>query len=120
MQKVQGFGGFFFRAKDPGALSAWYKTHLGVDPVPQDYETQPWQQQTGPTVFAPFAQDTDYFGDTEKQFMLNFRITNMDGMVAQLEAAGVEVKQAPEPEPNGRFAWLKDPEGNPLELWEPN
>ena len=119
MQKVLGFGGFFFRAADPGALSAWYKTHLGIDQVPQDYETPPWQQQGGATVFAPFAQDTDYFGNPEKQFMLNFRVNDLDAMIAQLEAAGISVRLAPEPEENGRFAWLNDPEGNPIELWEP-
>ncbi len=119
MEKVQGFGGFFFRSKDPEGLAAWYAQHLGVDKVPSDYETKPWHQAAGPTVFAPFAEDTDYFGDREKQFMLNFRVRDLEAMIAQLEAAGISVRRAPEAYPNGAFAWLNDPEGTPIELWEP-
>ena len=120
MEKVTGFGGFFFRAEDPAALATWYATHLGVDPVPGDYETEPWSQTAGPTVFAPFEKVTDYFGNREKQFMLNFRVQNLDAMIAQLEAAGIEVRREPDsPYPNGSFAWLNDPEGNPIELWQP-
>lgn len=120
MQKVLGFGGFFFRAADPAALAAWYATHLGIDEVPKDYDTTPWTQTAGVTVFAPFAQDTDYFGDPAKQFMLNFRVADLDAMIAQLEAAGIDVRRDPNsPQPNGSFAHLKDPEGNPIELWQP-
>ena len=120
MEKVLGFGGFFFRSEDPAALAKWYETHLGIDPVPGDYETPCWRQEAGDTVFAPFDKITDYFGNREKQFMLNFRVQNLDRMIAQLEAAGIEVRKDPEsPYPNGHFAWLNDPEGNPIELWEP-
>jgi catechol 2,3-dioxygenase-like lactoylglutathione lyase family enzyme len=119
MEKVQGFGGFFFRADDPEALAAWYRDTLGIDPVPGDYDKEPWQQRAGPCVFAPFERVTEYFGNAERQFMLNFRVRDLDAMIAQLEAAGVEVRRDPESYPNGRFAWLNDPEGNPLELWEP-
>lgn len=119
-QAVTGFGGFFFRAKDPSALAAWYQENLGIDPVPSDYETLPWQQNEGPTVFAPFAEDTDYFGDDKsKTFCLNFRVLDLDKMVAQLEANGNKVKVDPETYPNGRFARVYDPEGNPIELWQP-
>ncbi len=118
MEKVLGFGGFFFRAKDKDGLAAWYRDCLGIPLVPGDYETPCWEQEAGETVFAPFKEDTDYFGDPEKQFMLNFRVADLDAMVAQLEAKGVAVKRAPD-EPNGRFAWLTDPEGTPIELWEP-
>lgn len=117
MEKVDGFGGVFFRAKDPAALAEWYATHLGVDKVPGDYETPPWQQQAGPTVFAPFAADTTYFG-AQQQFMLNFRVRDLEAMIAQLRTAGIDVARG-EDLPNGKFARLSDPEGNPIELWEP-
>lgn len=119
MERMSGIGGFFFRAEDPTALAAWYETHLGIDPVPGDYDTPCWQQEGGDTVFAPFEKITEYFGNREKQFMLNFRVRDLEVMIAQLEAAGIEVKRDPESYPNGRFAWLNDPEGNPIELWEP-
>ncbi len=120
MEKVLGFGGFFFRAKNPEALAKWYADHLGIDEVPGDYDTPCWQQAAGPTVFAPFTQDTGYFGSREKSFMLNFRVRDLDAMISQLEAAGIEVRRDPDsPYPNGSFAWLNDPEGNPIELWQP-
>lgn len=120
MQKVLGFGGLFFRSDDPKALAKWYQTHLGIDPVPGDYDTPCWRQQAGETVFAPFDRVTEYFGNAEKQFMLNFRVQDLEAMIAQLQEAGIEVRRDPEsPYPNGSFAWLNDPEGNPIELWEP-
>ena len=120
MEKVQGFGGFFFRADDPEALARWYLEHLGIDPVPGDYETPCWRQAAGDTVFAPFEKATEYFGNAEKQFMLNFRVADLEAMVRQLEQSGIEVRRDPDsPHPNGKFAWLNDPEGNPIELWEP-
>lgn len=119
MQKVDGIGGVFFRSKDPAALAQWYADNLGVDPVPSDYETTPWQAKGGTTVFAPFQEDTDYFGDRKNQWMINFRVSDLDAMAAQLKAAGIEVDVHPEPQPNGRFARLYDPEGNAIELWEP-
>ena len=119
MEKVTGIGGVFFRAKDPGGLAQWYATHLGVEPVPSDYDSLPWQTQAGTTVFAPFPEDTDYFGQPEQAMMVNFRVRDLAAMVAQLEAAGIEVKRDPETYPNGSFARLHDPEGNPVELWQP-
>ena len=119
MEKVTGFGGLFFRARDPKALARWYQDHLGVTLVPESYDEQPWRQEAGPTVFAPFPQDTDYFGRAEQVWMVNFRVRNLVAMVAQLEAAGIAVKVDPEQYPNGRFARTHDPEGNPVELWEP-
>jgi glyoxylase I family protein len=119
MEKVTGIGGFFFRARDPKALAAWYRDQLGVSPVPENPGDLPWQQQAGPTAFAPFPEDTKYFGDASKQWMINFRVGNLDAMVVHLRAGGVSVGD-PETYPNiGRFAHLKDPEGNPIELWEP-
>jgi predicted enzyme related to lactoylglutathione lyase len=119
MQCVTGIGGVFFRAKDPAGLAQWYQTNLGIDLVPTDYGQKPWSQEAGPTVFAPFPQDTDYFGTAAKQWMVNFRVNNLDAMVSQLRAAKIEVTVDPQDYPNGRFARLHDPEGNPIELWEP-
>jgi len=87
MEKVTGIGGVFFRGKDTAKLAEWYQAHLGVAPVPSDYDTMPWQTEAGITVFAPFPNDSDYFGRSEQQFMINFRVTNMDAMITQLEAA---------------------------------
>jgi len=120
MERVAGFGGFFFRAEDPKALAEWYERHLGITRVPDDYETPCWRQEAGETVFAPFDKVTEYFGNREKAFMLNFRVRDLEAMIAQLTAAGTEVRRDPDsPQPNGSFAWLNDPEGNPIELWEP-
>lgn len=118
-EKVNGIGGVFFRAENPAALGKWYAHHLGVDEVPADYDTPAWRQAGGTTVFAPFPADTDYFGDAKQPWMINFRVRDLDAMVAQLVAAGIEVDLMEEPLPNGRFARLHDPEGNPIELWEP-
>jgi hypothetical protein len=119
MEKVTGIGGFFFRAKDPKGLGLWYQQHLGVSVIPTSYEQSPWQQEAGPTAFAPFKETSGYFGDAQKVWMLNFRVRDLDKMAAQLQAAGIEVKMDPEPYPNGRFARVHDPEGNPIELWQP-
>ena len=118
-EKVTGIGGVFFRAKDPKALAEWYERNLGVTRTPTSYEQQPWSQQAGYTVFAPFASDTKYFDRPEQQWMINFRVRSLDAMVAQLRKAGIEVTVDTAAYPNGRFARLHDPEGNPIELWEP-
>ena len=118
MQKVQGLGGFFFRAKDPKGLARWYHDHLGINPAPTDMGMAPWVTDSGVTVFAPFADDTDYFA-ADKVFMLNFRVADLDAMTAQLKSAGIEVSHESEMEGIGRFARIHDPEGNPIELWEP-
>lgn len=118
-QKVLGFGGFFFRADNPRELAQWYQEHLGIDPVPTTYEVEPWQQEAGPTVFSPFPRATTGMGNEGKEFVFNFRVADLDAMVAQLRAASIEVEVDPEIYPNGRFASLDDPEGNPIQLWEP-
>jgi len=115
-EKVDGIGGFFFRAKDPQALAAWYEKHLGIDPVPKSYDGKPWTQQAGITVFAPFPANTTYFAQA---WMINFRVRNLDAMAAQLRNAGIAVEVDPKTYPNGRFAQLQDPEGNPIQLWQP-
>lgn len=119
MEKVLGIGGLFFRAEDPKALAKWYADHLGVSEVPQSYDEACWQQEAGATVFAPFERETEYFGSRHQQWMVNFRVRDLDAMVAQLRAAGISVDVHKETLPNGRFARLADPEGNPIELWEP-
>jgi predicted enzyme related to lactoylglutathione lyase len=119
MPRVTGIGGFFFRAKDPAALSLWYKSHLGIDPVPADYGQRSWTQEAGPTVFAPFEETTDYFGDAKKSWMINLRVDGLEALVSQLRVSSITVVIDPEIYPNGRFARLHDPEGNPIELWEP-
>jgi len=119
MERVEGIGGFFFRAQDPKGLAQWYADHLGVGPVPTDYGLEPWQQTAGPIAFAPFPAATKYFGRAEQQFMLNFRVRDLDAMVAQLRRAGISVDVDPEKYPNGLFARLVDPEGNPIQLWQP-
>jgi len=113
---VTGIGGVFFRAKDPDALTEWYRTHFGV--TMEGYE--PWQQAAGPTVFMPFAASTDHW-PAGKQWMINLRVDALDPLLAKLRQAGVAVKTDPAwdaPE-TGRFARVEDPEGNPIELWEP-
>jgi predicted enzyme related to lactoylglutathione lyase len=117
-ETVTGIGGFFFRAHDPKALGQWYQDHLGISVIPKSENDPVWKQQAGPTAFAPFPETTKYF-DPTKQFMLNLRVADLDKMAAQLEAAGITVKLDPTTYPNGRFAHLHDPEGNPIELWQP-
>ena len=118
MEKVKGIGGVFFRSADPVALADWYKTHLGIDPAPTDMNTPPWIADGGVTVFAPFAEDTTYFPERQ-QVMINFRVSDMDAMLEQLSAAGIEPFNTQTMEGLGRFAHITDPEGNAIELWEP-
>ncbi len=119
MERVLGVGGFFFRARDPAALGKWYKDNLGVTLAPQSYDAAPWRTEAGITIFAPFERTTDYFGDATQEWMINFRVRSLAAMVEQLRRAGTEVDVDPEAYPNGRFARLRDPEGNPIQLWEP-
>ena len=116
MERVLGIGGYFLRAQDPAALSAWYRDALGLDAD----ENGLWRPGPGPTVFATFEPDSDYFGSRDQQTMINFRVRDLDGMLAQLRALGADVdEQTQEIEGIGRFGWVTDPEGNRVELWQP-
>ena len=123
---VLGMGGYFFRSRDPAALKAWYRDHLGVgggcgtDDKGQSNEWV-WFTQGGPMVFEPFKQDSDYFA-ADKQAMINLRVSDLDSLLASLRGAGIEVitKEEWDSMPEiGRFARIHDPEGNAIELWEP-
>lgn len=117
MERVLGIGGYFLRAADPGALSAWYRENLGLDAG----ENGVWFQDAGPTVFATFEPDTDYFGSRKQQMMLNFRVSDLDAMLAQLRDRGADVAvETEEMDGVGRFGWVTDPEGNRIELWQPS
>ncbi|MER5349343.1 VOC family protein [Kitasatospora sp. NPDC002551] len=116
MERVLGIGGYFLRAADPAALSAWYRDGLGLDAD----EHGLWQQEPGPTVFAAFDSGTDYFGSREQRTMLNFRVRDLDAMLAQLRAKGAQVDERTQDMAGvGRFGWVTDPEGNRIELWQP-
>jgi glyoxylase I family protein len=118
-QRVLGIGGLFFRSRGPKALAEWYQRNLGIDPTPTDDNQPVWHQAAGPTVFAPFPADTKYFGSPQQAWMVNFRVANLDVMAAQLRASGIAVDIDTQAYPHGRFARLHDPDGNPIELWEP-
>jgi predicted enzyme related to lactoylglutathione lyase len=113
---VTGIGGVFFRAEDPDALLQWYRVHLGV--VLESYA--PWRQAAGPTVIMPFASNTDYW-PRSKPWMINFRVSDLDEILFGLRRAGIAIETDPawDSPATGRFARIYDPEGNPVELWEP-
>ena len=113
---VNGVGGFFFRAENPGALREWYRVNLGVGS--EGYT--PWEQAAGPTMFMPFASTTDYWPGS-KPWMINFRVSGLDDLLSKLRRAGIAVETNPawDSAEAGRFARVHDPEGNPVELWEP-
>ena len=120
MAKVTGLGGIFFKSRDPAALAAWYGRHLGLD-------VEEWggvrfgedEQRAGYTLWSPFAADTGYFGPGPQPYMINFRVDDLDALLAQLRAAGVEVDERVEQSDFGRFGWIVDPEGTRIELWQP-
>jgi predicted enzyme related to lactoylglutathione lyase len=118
MEKVTGIGGFFFRGNNPDALNDWYEQHLGVRKAGVEYADGSWWQDRGPTVFAAEPKEAQGSGVSEYAWRLNFRVRDLDAMVAQLRSAGIAVAVEETVYPNGRFAQLKDPEGNPIELWE--
>jgi catechol 2,3-dioxygenase-like lactoylglutathione lyase family enzyme len=116
-EKVEGIGGVFFRAHDPLRLAHWYRDTLGIDSG-LDGETV-WTQKAGPAILAPFPLDNEKF-DQRQGVMLNFRVGNLVAMVEQLRAEGISTEGEIVTEAGvGRFAWIRDPEANLVELWEP-
>lgn len=123
MKRVTGIGGIFFKAKDPKALSAWYKEHLGIDVQAWGGAAFRWSGPdnpggTGTTVWNPFAADTTYFAPSSASFMINYRVEDLHALLAALRAEGVHVEDKIEESEYGKFAWVIDPEGNKLELWQ--
>lgn len=116
---MSGIGGFFFRAKDPDALDRWYFQNLGIDRVPMTEGAKPWRQEAGETAFTSMEGTVDQFGQEDREWAINFRVHDLDGMVEQLRSAGAQVTVDPTTYSLGRFASLTDPEGNPVQLWEP-
>lgn len=124
MEKIIGLGGLFLRAKDTKALSKWYDDHLGTNFGEHGYQSymganQNSDEPPGHTVFSFFKEDSKYFDPSTKQFMINFRVKNLDAMLAQLRTKGVQVMEKTETYDYGKFGWCVDPEGNKIELWEP-
>jgi predicted enzyme related to lactoylglutathione lyase len=120
VETVTGIGGVFFKARDPRVLAAWYRDHLGV-PVAED-QTYGAFESVGSgehTVWSTFPKDSEYFGSGSASMMVNYRVRDLDAMLSQLRAAGVEVDDRVEEYEYGRFGWAVDPEGNRFELWEP-
>jgi len=112
---VTGIGGIFFRSKDEKGLAQWYETHFGI---PAMGGSQMWEPEGGTTVFTPFKADSKYF-PAEQQFMINFKVSDLDQLLSKLRAAGVKIDEQVMEESYGKFAWVYDPEGNRIELWQP-
>lgn len=125
MKRVTGLGGIFFKCDDVDKMRAWYEQHLGITPDPsfggwifhwRDYEKP---DETGYTVWSPFKSDTDYFAPSTRPYMVNYRVDDLDALLAALRQEGVWIDDKREEGDFGRFAWIMDPEGNRIELWEP-
>ncbi len=123
MARITGIGGIFLRARDPKALSAWYAEHLGVQLSAYGGATFLWTDEvpagTGMTTWSVFPEDTPYFGPGNQCAMINYRVDDLDALLTQLAAAKVTIDPHREDASYGRFAWIVDPEGNRLELWQP-
>ncbi len=123
IKRVTGIGGVFFKARNPKKLSDWYRKHLGIK-ITQNTALFTWQgskdtKRKGHTVWALFPNNTKYFHNPHKQFMINYRIKNLEKTLQKLRRERVKIAGKIEKSPYGRFAWVSDPEGNWLELWEP-
>jgi predicted enzyme related to lactoylglutathione lyase len=130
-ERVTGVGGFFLKAQNPGKLADWYRDHLGIalqaagqgEQAPRYYPFK-WREKdhpdtVGSTVWSIFPEKTNYFGPGDSQFMINFRVANLDRLLAELRQEGVTVIDKVDAEANGKFGWAVDPEGHRIELWEP-
>jgi len=124
MAKITGIGGVFFKSKGDGIkLAAWYRKHLGMSLEDWGGAILSWPddkaEDQGLTVWSVAAHDTKWFSPSQSSFMINYRVDNLAEMLEQLRAGGVEVIQGPDSAENGKFAWIMDPDGNKVELWEP-
>lgn len=120
---VTGIGGVFFKAEDPEALRTWYRDHLGIVAGAQGADFS-WREiedpeRTGRTVWSVFPEESEYFGPGDQEWMVNYRVRDLDAVLAHLRASGVEPVAEVEEYPYGRFTWIVDGEGNRVELWEP-
>jgi predicted enzyme related to lactoylglutathione lyase len=124
MAKVTGIGGVFFKSRgDHAALAAWYQKHLGLPVEPWGGALLKWTEDRaedeGVTVWHVAERDTKWFAPSDAPFMINYRVDDLDGLLASLRADGIEILKGPESDQNGKFAWIADPDGNKVELWEP-
>jgi predicted enzyme related to lactoylglutathione lyase len=124
MKRVTGIGGIFFKAKDPAALRAWYRTHLGIESEDWGGMAFTWSGPDNPhgigsTIWSVFEPDSSYLGASTRGFMINYRVANLHELVAALRAEGCKVDDKTEESEFGKFGWVTDPEGNRIELWEP-
>jgi predicted enzyme related to lactoylglutathione lyase len=124
-KRVTGIGGVFFKAKDPRKLGEWYRDRLGIPVDPNwggwafEWRDAKSPRKKGQTVWSPFPADTGYFKPGRKQFMVNYRVDDLDSVLKALRAEGVWVDPKVEESEYGKFGWVMDPEGNRLELWQP-
>ena len=122
MERVRGIGGVFLRSADPPAIQRWYEQMLGLPTDSLGYNVLRWVESDGrpaSTTWAPFPADTTYFGDPGQQAIINYRVRDLDAMLAQLRAAGVPVDTTSRRWSSVDFGWATDPEGRRIELWEP-
>lgn len=124
MKRVTGIGGIFFKAKDPKALGAWYRDHLGIAVEEWGGAAFRWASPenpsgTGTTIWSPFKDETEYFAPSKAPFMINYRVADLHALLAQLRAEGCEVDAKVDESEYGKFGWVVDPEGNKIELWQP-
>lgn len=122
MKRVTGIGGIFFKSPDPKALAAWYRDHLGLDVTDWGGAIFEWGGNDSPaglTIWSPFAQDTSYMSPGCANFMINFRVANLDELLAALRAEGCNVVDRTETSEQGKFGWVIDPDGSKVELWQP-
>ena len=123
MKRVTGIGGIFFQSADPVRLGAWYRDHLGLALTDWGGVIFPWggtDSPSGMTIWSPFAADTDYMAPGTANFMVNFRVDDLDALLAALRAEGCQVLDKTEQSEQGKFGWVIDPEGNKVELWQPS
>ncbi|MGN6518917.1 MAG: VOC family protein [Dokdonella sp.] len=124
MKRVTGIGGIFFKSRDPKALGAWYKRHLGIDVQAWGGAAFRWNGPDNPdgvgtTAWNPFPEDTGYFAPSTASFMINYRVDDLHALLAALRAEGVQVEDRVEESEYGTFGWAVDPDGNKFELWQP-